>query len=102
MHLRHNLDGDTKVFRNDNVVWSSIDDEMVAMCIETGQYYGLDSISTRIWELLEKPLTVNQLCEVLLNEFDVEPQRCEEDVLALLNKLISMGLAKTSDGGLRG
>jgi hypothetical protein len=61
MTLRRNIESDTKVLRNDNVVWSSIDDEVVILSIESGQYYGLDSISNRIGEPLEKPLTVNEL-----------------------------------------
>jgi hypothetical protein len=55
----------TKIFRNDNVVWTSIDDKVVILSIESGQYYDLDSISSRIGELLEKPLIVNELSDVL-------------------------------------
>ena len=59
------------------------------MSIENGEYYGLDEIGSRIWTLLEEPKKVSELCDILLEEFEVEREQCEEEVLAFLNEMAS-------------
>ena len=60
--------------------------------IPSGQYFALSSIGTEIWSMLEKPCTLASLCERLLEEYDVEPGRCEAEVSALLDQLVGYGL----------
>jgi Coenzyme PQQ synthesis protein D (PqqD) len=57
-----------------------------------GIYYGLDPIGTQVWKLLQTPTTVADIHEVLLQEYDVEPERCQRDLLALLEDLLGAGL----------
>jgi len=57
------------------------------MSIENGEYYGLDDIGSRIWELIEKPVKVSNLIDTLLERFDVDRGTCEKDVLKFLNDL---------------
>lgn len=67
-------------------------DETVILNIETGIYYGLDSIGTFIWKLLEKPMTYGQIEGHILDRFDVEHERCAQDVTQLLEDFIAKGL----------
>lgn len=71
---------------NDSVC-SEMDGETVMMSIEMGNYYSLNPMGGRIWQLAEKSIAVSALCEKLLSEFAVEPSRCETEVLAFLNVL---------------
>lgn len=50
-------------------------------------YFGLDAIGRRIWALLERPLSVDELCRTLESEFDVTAADCRADVLAFLEQL---------------
>jgi len=70
----------------------AIDDEVVILNTESGVYYGLTAGGTRVWELLQKPCDANQVKDALISEYDVEPERCEEDVLALLQQMADAGL----------
>ena len=65
--------------------------------LKSGIYYGLNPVGTRIWNLLQKPKKVNGVLSCLLQEYQVEPLRCEEDLLALLKQLISEGLVRVVD-----
>lgn len=82
------IDAGSTVVRNDEIIYSDMGEETVMMSIEKGEYYGLDPVGRRIWEMVEKPVRVNDICGTLLGEFDVTPEQCEQDVLAFLNKLL--------------
>jgi hypothetical protein len=70
----------------------ALGEETAILQMRSGVYYGLDPVGARLWNLLVEPRTVEELRETLLAEYEVEPARCEEDLLALLEKLHSKGL----------
>ena len=57
------------------------------MTVNNCEYYGLDDIGSRIWELIEHPVKVSDLIDTLLERFDVDRETCEIDVLKFLNEL---------------
>ncbi len=71
--------------------------ETVLMSLERGNYYGLGESGTRIWELLEAPLSIARLCDHLTAEYDVERASCERDVTAYLQRLIEEQLVAIVD-----
>ena len=78
--------------RQPDMVFSHIDDEVVMMSIETGEYYGLNTVASRIWELLEKPHTFRWLVDLLIQEFDIDESKCQNDVTVFLNQLMDKHL----------
>ncbi len=73
--------------RSLELVSTNMDGETVMMSIEKGEYFGLDSVGSRIWELIENPIEVNKLVELLLEEFEVDRELCEADTFEFLNQL---------------
>ena len=52
------------------------------MSITTGKYYCLNETSSRIWQLIEQPRHVSEVCQILLEEYTgIEPQQLETAVL---------------------
>jgi hypothetical protein len=78
----------------EDVVASDIDDEKVMMSVEKGQYYGLDPIGSRVWELIEEPVKVSELIDTLFQKYDVDRETCERDVLAFLEELHEYGILR--------
>lgn len=72
-------------------------DEVVILTLETGMYYGLDTVGARIWHLIQEPRTVPELCDAIVQEYEVEPGRCERDLLALLQAFAANGLIEVTD-----
>ncbi|MGH6822022.1 MAG: PqqD family peptide modification chaperone [Methylocella sp.] len=68
-------------------------DEAVMMSVTAGRYYGLNAVGLRIWELLERPMTIASLCAWLREEFEVDAQTCEAEVLNFVSELIDNGVA---------
>jgi Coenzyme PQQ synthesis protein D (PqqD) len=76
--------------------------EAVILNLKSGMYYGLDSVGARIWNLIQEPKTVSAVLDTLLEEYDVEPDRCESDLFILLNDLAGRDLLeiKTETNGV--
>jgi Coenzyme PQQ synthesis protein D (PqqD) len=72
-------------------------DEAVILNLQNGMYYGLDPVGTRIWSLIQEPRTVHEVCAGMLQEYDVEPARCEQELLLLLQELAANGLVEVTD-----
>jgi hypothetical protein len=70
-----------------DVVSCDLVDEAAILNLKTGIYYGLDPIGARIWNLIQKPRQLNEILETLLNEYEVEKNRCQEDLIELLEQL---------------
>ena len=75
------------VSRKADVYFSEVDGETVMMNIETGKYTSLNGTGGKIWELIENPIELNEVCTKLLGEFDVEKSICESEVLTFVNSL---------------
>lgn len=86
------IEEDTVVTHAAGLVAADLDKQKVMMSIESGKYYGLDSVGSRIWELIGKQHTVRELVLELVKEYDVEEVTCRRDVLVFLNKLYDQGL----------
>ncbi len=86
-----NLDDDfsptATIVRSSDQVSGDLDGKVVLLSIENGEYYNMNEVGSRIWALLEKPMTVEALIAQLLAEFDVERAACEREVATFLKQL---------------
>lgn len=73
-------------------VYSKLAGEAVILNLKAGIYYGLDEVGTRIWELIQGPRTITEVRDAVLEEYDVDPGRCESDLVAILQNLKSEGI----------
>lgn len=71
--------------------------EAAILNLKNGVYYGLDPVGSRIWTLIQEPRTVGEVREMLLEEYDVDADRCERDLLALLRQLAENNLIDIVD-----
>lgn len=95
--MAKSLSGQTIVVAGKNQLFCDLGGEAAILNTRTGMYYGLDAVGARVWSLIQRPQTVQNVTETLLNEYDVEPGRCERDLLALLNQLFAEGLIEVQD-----
>jgi hypothetical protein len=87
-----------KILRQSTVVVSKdqvscdLSGESAILNLKAGVYYGLDEVGTRVWNLIQEPRRVSDLWDAILEEYEVEPHRCETDIMALLQDLLENGL----------
>ena len=92
---------DSVVVASKDQVSCSLENEVAIVHVTAGVYYGLDPVGARIWELIKTPRSVRSIRDALLAEYEVEPDRCESDLLALLRDLREVGLVEVSDEEFR-
>jgi hypothetical protein len=85
----------TKYIRNNKTISGRLHDELVMMDIELGKYFSLNPVATRIWDLLEKPVDLDELCSLLSEEYEVEREQCYIEVKEYLAEMVKLGLALT-------
>lgn len=80
--------------RNPDLIGATIDDELVMMSVEHGQYYGLGGVGPRVWELIEEPRSFDELIDRILEEFEVTREVCEKDMVEFLLQMEKLGLVE--------
>lgn len=78
----------------DDVLMRELDGESVILDLASENYYGLDDIGTRIWQLLNSSNTVQEAYDSLLLEYDVEPKRLQQDMQELITQLVAKDLLR--------
>jgi PqqD family protein of HPr-rel-A system len=73
------------------------DDGAVLLHLGTGQYHTLNPVGSRIWELLESPLTELELNRRLVEEFDADQDSLAHDIRTFIQELLDRNLIKRSD-----
>lgn len=70
--------------RHPDIVFSEIDNETVMMDKNFEQYFGLESIGTEVWQLLETPTSVEKMAAQLCEKYDVSVADCQADLCVLM------------------
>ena len=83
---------DSTVAASDDAVFREMDGESVLLNLETGMYFGLDEVGTRVWRLAADNGALRAVRERLVEEYDADPATIERDLLALAETLVSKGL----------
>jgi hypothetical protein len=79
-----------------DVVFRELDGEAVILNLESGIYFGLDQVGTRIWQLLQEHGALQKVFETMCDEFDARSDALERDLLGLVDELCANGLVRTS------
>jgi len=87
----------SRVVVADDVVSCDLDGEAAILNLKDGVYYGLDPIGAKIWNSIQKTCLVDDLIEMILKEYNVDREICENDILELINELIDNGLVKVNE-----
>ena len=80
--------------RSDEVLHQELGGETVLLDLASEQYFGLDAVGSRIWELLDGSAGLDAVHARLCAEFDAEAPRIAEDLLALAQSLLDAGLVQ--------
>jgi hypothetical protein len=82
----------TRVVASPDVVHRELDGEAVLLNLDTGMYFGLDEVGTRVWRCLGEATDLARIHQTLLDEYDVAADRLEADLIGLVAELADQGL----------
>lgn len=91
------ISADSIVVRNADILFSRVDNELLAINVESGFCYSLNDTAGRIWALLEAPVFVGELSARLCKDYAVDEETCLQDTLELLRELHKDELVRLGD-----
>lgn len=92
------IDSQSRLVAAPDQVSSDLGGEAVILSMRDGMYYGLDAVGARVWELLQQPRTVSELRDAIVEVYEVDPARCESDLIDLLREMAGRGLVQLDHG----
>jgi hypothetical protein len=76
-----------------------LDGEAVILDLQSGQYYGLNEVGARIFNLVQEPRSVGDVIDQIVEEYAVETDQFKQDLLAFLESMAQRKLIKVENGG---
>ena len=76
----------------EHVYAETVQDETILLELQSGNYYGLDSVGTRLWQLLTELQATEAVAAAASEEFDVTPEEVAKDIENLVQELADRGL----------
>ena len=64
-----NIQLENAISRNPEIDATDLDGEVVMMNLEKGQYFMMNEVGSRIWEIINEPIKVSSVINKLLEEF---------------------------------
>jgi hypothetical protein len=92
------LEPTTRVQRAPNIIFEAFDSEYLAIDGESGYCYSLNETAGRVWDLIETPAALGDICEQVCRQYAVEAAVCHADVTTLVARLHDYGLVQLVPG----
>jgi len=80
-----------------DVISQEVSGETVLLDLESENYFGLDEVGTRIWQLIKETNDLNTIYNTLLEEYEVPGERLQQDLNVLLSEIEGLGLIILKD-----
>lgn len=81
-----------KVTISSEVLSQEVDGETVLLDLNSENYFGLDEVGTRIWQLLNEGNDLQHVLNTLLAEYEVDEQQLKKDLQDHITQLVDAGL----------
>ncbi|MGO8871769.1 MAG: PqqD family protein [Acidimicrobiales bacterium] len=78
--------------RRDRVMMQQVEGDSVLLDIDTGEYFSLNEVGGRVWELCDGTRSVESIADAICTEYDVERATAMRDADELLADLAGAGL----------
>lgn len=76
----------------DRFVETEIDDEIVVMDLESGNFFSLKDTALDIWRLVDGTRSSADIAAELANDYDLAESELADDVAAFLDEALTAGL----------
>ena len=77
---------------NPDVISQEVSGETVILDLNSENYFGLDEVGTRIWQLIGEKGDLQGIYDTLLQEYEVTEDRLMVDLEALVTQIADLGL----------
>jgi hypothetical protein len=85
---------DVRYVRSKQIVESKIADEVVMLDMDSGFYFGLNSVASDIWTMLENPISVGEIVVSLLAQYEVDQATCNAETKEIIEEMLKHRLVQ--------
>lgn len=83
--------------RNETTAFRIIDNEAVILNLDSGIYYSLNEVGTKVWGLCDGSNGVRDITAAIVEEFEVQEEIAQKDILELISDLLTEGLVTINE-----
>jgi hypothetical protein len=88
-----------EVARSLGSIWRVIEGEVIILTPENATLHVLNELGTRIWELMDGPIRVEEIVSKIVAEYEVDEETVKKDVLDFLSSLAEIGALEVREVG---
>ena len=81
---------------NSEVIFAELGDEISLLNVSTGIYFTLNAVGSSVWHQIQQTRTMDQIKDQVLKEYDVDEDRCQRDLVRLIEDLRRNGLIQVN------
>jgi hypothetical protein len=75
---------------------ADVDEDVLLFDPARGMYYATSGVGSFLWESLARPMSITELCGLVLARYEVSVEACEVDVAAFVSHLHASGLVEVA------
>ena len=87
---------DTIINKNLEIDDTDLDGEKVMINLDKGEYFMMNEVGSRIWEIISEPINVRRIIDTLCSEYEVDEETCKDTVVEFLGRLNNADLISIS------
>ena len=77
----------TVVNQSKDIDATDLNGEKVMMNLDKGKYFAMNGVGSRIWDIIHEPIEVQEIINILQQEYEVEDEVCSNNVFEFLGRL---------------
>ena len=81
------MESNKKLMRNKSAAWQQVEENIIVVTGKTRKMHILDGVGYRIWEIMDNPVTKEDITGIISSEFDADTAQIEKDVDEFLDAL---------------
>jgi hypothetical protein len=82
---------------SDNVLFQQINNECVLLDMDSEQYFGLDDVGARVWQILSEDGDTEKALTLLLTEYETDEKTLRQDLINLITELGNVKLVSVEN-----
>lgn len=91
--------GSRTLMKADNLLVQEVGDEVMILDLDSEQYFALDEVGLRFWQLLDEVASFDAVIDRLGQEYDVDRERLAADMEIFVRTLIDKALLREGGTG---
>jgi hypothetical protein len=81
--------------RAEGLLAAEVDQDVLFFDATRGTYFATSGVGATLWHELAEPRDLQELCATVVDQYQVEPDECAQDVAAFVTRLLDAGLLMT-------